>query len=174
MANTDKLKSEPIAQLWDRLEAANFVMLGSPKPNEHMQPMAPKVDREEGVIWFYANASSELVDAIGEYRGIVHMCVADKDYQACLRGSLVQDRRHDVINRYWSPIVAAWFTLGRTDPDLTLLKFTPYDASIWASTRNPVKLAWEIGKSALQYGTPDVGERESIDFRKTEAFQIND
>lgn len=174
MADTEKLKSQPIAQLWDRLDSAKFVMLGSPRPEDHMQPMAPKVDQEEGVVWFYASASSELVEAVNTCRGCIHMCLADTDYQACIRGSLTEDKRHDVMDRYWSPMVAAWFEGGRTAPDLTLLKFTPYDASIWASTRNPVKLAWEIGKAALQYDTPDVGERESVDFRNTAAFQIND
>ncbi len=47
---------------------------------------------------------------------------------------------------------------------MTLLRFEPRNASIWASTANPVKFAWEIQKAKGNREDPDVGARNSLNF----------
>jgi len=173
MADLEQVKNNPETQLWEHLKGAKFVMLGSPEPNEHMQPMAPQIDDEGGAIWFYANTSSDIVKAVNARPGDVHMCVTENDYQACLRGSIQEEKNDATIEKYWSSVVAAWFEGGRSDPDLTMLKFQPKDAAIWASSKNPITFAWEIAKANMKDRTPDVGDRASVDFREGQAWQIN-
>jgi len=164
MADIEKLKENPKEQLFSHLDDLHMVMLGSPDPAQHMQPMAPEVDHETGTVWFYTRKSSDLVKALGGGTGDVHMCAVEKDYQACLMGELSVSHDEAKIEQFWSAPVAAWFEGGKTDPDLTMLRFRPKDASIWASDRNPITFAYEIAKANVKDKTPDVGERNSVDF----------
>lgn len=174
MADLEKLKNNPKEQIWSHLDDVRFVMLGSPDRNQHMQPMAPQVDEEAGVVWFYTDKTTDLVRAVRDLPDDVHMCISESDYQACLRGSLSEHTDDDTIDRFWSSTVAAWFEGGRADENLTMLKFTPKDAAIWAETKNPVTFAWEIQQSKRKGRTPDVGDREKVDFQEGGAWQIND
>ena len=162
MANLDKLKNDPKKQLLEHISDVRCVMLGSPDHEQHMQPMSPQVDKETGKVWFFAQESSDLVKTLGASGGNVHMCVVEKDYQACLRGDLVVNKDPAMIEKFWSKVVAAWFKGGKSDPDLTMLCFDPHDASIWASDGNPIAFAYEIAKANLKDNTPDVGGRASV------------
>jgi len=173
MADIEQLKTEAQTQLWEHLRNVKFVMLGSPEPGQHMQPMAPEVDEDNQTIWFFTYKSSDLVKAVNDRPGDVHMCLAEDNYQACIRGSLREHKSDEVIDRYWSPTVAAWFEGGKADGDLTMVEFTPKDAAIWASSKNPVTYAWEIAKANVKDQTPDVGARGSVEFRDGQAWQIN-
>ena len=42
MSNISDAKSDPIGQIWDKLDSVHAVMLGSPDHAQHMQPMAPQ------------------------------------------------------------------------------------------------------------------------------------
>ena len=170
MADIDALKENVREQLWSYLDDVRFVMLGSPEASQHMQPMAPQVDGETETIWFYTGRDSDLVKAVNDNpRSMVHMCVTENDYQACLRGYVTEYRNRDKIDQHWSSIVAAWFPKGKDDPNLTMLCFTPADAAIWASDKNPITFAYEIGKANLTDQTPDIGARGSIDFSRKES-----
>ena len=164
MANLDKLKQNPKEQLFEHLDDVRAVMLGSPVHHQHMQPMAPQVDKEAGTVWFYTNKSSDLVKALGQDGGEVHLCIVEKDYQACLLGDLTVDHNPQKIDQFWSSVIAAWFEGDKTDPDLTMLCFRTKNGSIWASDKNPITFAWEIAKANHKDQKPDIGERTSVDF----------
>lgn len=164
MADIDKLKQNPKEQLFHHLDDLHMVMLGSPDSGQHMQPMAPEVDHEAGRIWFFTSKSSDLVKALGDGEADVQMCAVEKDYQACLSGAISVEHDEKKIEQFWSAPVAAWFEGGKADPDLTMLCFQPKNASIWASDRNPITFAYEIAKANVKDKTPDVGERNSVNF----------
>ncbi len=107
MADIEKLRNNPGEQLFHHLADVRAVMLGSPDPEQHMQPMAPQVDAAARRIWFFTNKSTDLVRALGSGSHDVHMCVFEKDYQACLIGALTVDHDRQIIGRYWSDTVAA-------------------------------------------------------------------
>ena len=92
------------------------------------------------------------------------MCLYKDDYQACLHGDLVTTYSREHIERFWSSVIEAWFQGGKTDPELTLLKFTPHSAAIWASTGSALRFGWEIAKANLLGDEPDVGHKTEITF----------
>ena len=148
MSNIDDAKADPIGQIWDKLDKVHAVMLGSPDHRQHMQPMAPQTAREEKAVWFYSKVSADIARA-SVNGGHVHMCVmGDNDWYACL----------------WSSITEAWYPGGKTDPELTMLKFTPSTAAIWASTSSTLKFGWEIAKANLTDDEPDVGYTTHVTF----------
>ena len=164
MANLDKLKNNPKEQLFEHLEDVRAVMLGSPLHHQHMQPMAPQVDAETGTIWFYTSKSSDLVKAVEAAPGDVHMCVVEKDYQACILGDLEVKHDREMIDKFWSSVVAAWFEGDKQDPELTMLCFRPKNGSIWASDKNPITFAWEIAMANRKDEKPEIGDRTSVNF----------
>ena len=164
MTNINETKTEPREQFWDIIEDARMVMLGSPDPSHHMQPMAPQVDDDQETIWFFTRKDSELVGAIGSQSHCIRMCFTQKNYQASVDGIIRQEMNPAALEEFWSPVVAAWYKDGKSDPMLTMLRFDPTDASVWASSGNPLRFVWEIAKANLTDKTADLGERTSIEF----------
>lgn len=160
------IDENPREALWDQLDDARFVMLGSPKHEEHMQPMSPQVERDTETIWFYADQTSDLVQAVrsSDPAALVHMSYSDSDFQTCVRGSLTEYKDRAKIDQHWSPFVSAWFADGKDDPNLTMLCFTPHHAALWQSDANAVTFAFEMAKALLGKERPDLGDRASVSF----------
>ena len=53
------------------------------------------------------------------------------DVFACIRGNLTVESRKEVIDKYWSNPVEAWFEKGKEDPSLLMLRFELTDAEVW-------------------------------------------
>ncbi len=155
--HTDRAELE--LRLWKEIDKARFGMLGlAGGPPRHMQPMTAFCDQAEGAIWFFLKRDNDLIKELGAGHAAM-FCVMSKDqeFQACVGGELSEDRDREKIRQFWSPITGAWFPQGKDDPDLTLLKFVPNDAQVWASHAGPVRFAWEIAKANATKQEPDVG-----------------
>jgi general stress protein 26 len=167
MADLEKTRTHPEQQLWEELEDVRAGMLGVEGAGQHLQPMAPQLDPEGKRIWFFTKQSSDLVQTVGAGKR-AHFAIVgeDHDYHACLAGQLMVNKDRERIQTYWNTVVAAWFN-GKDDPELTMLEFQLSDAMVWAwaSSSNPVAFGWEIVKSNLTSGEPDVGVRTHIGFQ---------
>ena len=173
MANLSKFETDPRTQLIEELKGARCVMLGSPNPDEHLQPMSPQIDSDtieavkagdEAAIYFFSDNTSDLGRAVIASSGATVEAVhIDKDYQASIKGRIeVVERDAGLIDRFWNPIVASWYPGGQDDPKMLMLRFTPDVASIWASTGNPLKFFYETTKANLTDTQPDVGGHKVI------------
>ena len=165
MADLDQTRNDPAAQFWEQLKAVHAGMLGVSGSGQHMQPMAPQVEQETATIWFFTRRDTDLCRAVG-HGSTAHFCVIsdDHDYHACMCGALSEERSAEKVEKFWSPVVDSWFEGGKDDPDMTLLKLKLEDAAIWASTDSSVRFGWEIAKSKIAGGQPDVGSRAHITF----------
>ena len=79
----------------------------------------------------------------GGSEGVAQFVYKGHDLFAALRGRLAI--RHDpgVIERLWSPFIAAWYKEGKNDPKLRLIRFELDRAHVWLnenSTFAAVKL----------------------------------
>ncbi len=162
MANLKKFDENPQRQLLEEIKGARCVMLGSPVPDAHMQPMAPQVDVEAGVIYFYSDNTSELGSTILARPASVHLCHIEQDYQACVKGMLTPHNEPAIIDKFWNPVVEAWYPGGKTDPKMLMLKFEPHDAAVWASDKSSIGFMFEIAKANVTGKTPDVGKTKEF------------
>lgn len=165
MGETRKTEEQPENQLWEQLGKVRAGMLGIEGSRSHMQPMAHMADKDGAArLWFFTSRSGDLFRemAAGAH---AHFCVVGKhqDYHACLMGALNENRDPARIDAYWNDMVAAWWP-SKNDPDIALIEFDLLDAAIWASTRNPIRFAWEIQTSKNSTKEPDVGARAHLDF----------
>ncbi len=165
MSHTRKTETEPEKQLWEQLDKVRAGMLGIEGSHSHMQPMAHQPDKDgQARLWFFASRDSDLFRELGDGQH-AHFCIIgkDQDYHACLMGSLHENRDQAKINEYWNDHVAAWWS-SKNDPDIALLEFDLMDAAIWASTKNPLRYAWEVQQAKNSDKEPDLGARAHLDF----------
>ncbi|MGB7404271.1 MAG: pyridoxamine 5'-phosphate oxidase family protein [Pacificimonas sp.] len=168
MSDTKRARTDPEAQFWDQLDGHTAGMLGVTGSGQHLQPMTHFTSRDEKALYFFSSRSSDLVAAITPGATALYTYVAkDHDYHACMKGKLSISNDPALIEKFWSPIVGAWFADGKSDPDLALLRLELEDAAIWASTDSTLKFGWEIAKANVTDSSdPDVGVSNHIWFRQ--------
>ncbi|MGR3760260.1 pyridoxamine 5'-phosphate oxidase family protein [Roseobacteraceae bacterium NS-SX3] len=160
MARQTETAQEASQQLWRQLARARTTMLSVSDSGQHPQPMTHFADEEGGALWFIASADSDLVAAVGlGATGQLTLVSDSRDYHASLQGVLEISEDSAKLDEYWSVAAAAWFEAGRKDPKVTLLKFTPREAAVWASEGNPVLVGIKLLRAGLQEGgsPPDIG-----------------
>lgn len=131
MPNPDKL----VDAFWKAVKSDRTVMLGlSGGEGGLSQPMTALLDEDagRGPLYIFTARDNDLVQAMGG-RHPATLAFASKghDLFAAVEGELVADNDRAVIDRLWSPFVAAWFEGGKDDPNLQLLRFEPGRAQLW-------------------------------------------
>ncbi|MDP3175619.1 MAG: pyridoxamine 5'-phosphate oxidase family protein [Phenylobacterium sp.] len=154
-------RSEAEKRLWNEFGGHRTVMLGLDGGDAHFQPMTAFAEPDSGTIWFYARADGDLARHAGGGQAAT-MILQTKDLHACLDGQLSVQADRARIDKYWSPVVAAWYPEGKDDPNLTMLRLDAADAQLWITEAGPVKFMWEIVKANATKSTPDLGERTDI------------
>lgn len=173
MADLSKFETNPKLQLLEEIKEARCVMLGSPDRDEHMQPMAPQIDQEiidaardgaASVMYFFSDRTSDLGKAVLDQPGTRVMAThIGSDYQACIEGVLNPVEADPIlIDRFWNPIAASWYPDGKQDLKLLMLRFDPITAGVWASTGNPLKIAYETIKANINDTEPSLGASKVI------------
>lgn len=151
-------------RLWREIrKRAGIGMLGLTRSSQHFQPMTAFVEREAGQIWFFTRKDTKLVQEIGDASEAMFV-FQDDDLQACIGGSLHLAYDRARMDKYWNPIVAAWYPQGKDDPQLTMLRMDCADAEVWITDDGLIKFAWEIAAANLKHRTPDVGGHAHLDF----------
>lgn len=116
--------------------------------NLHGRPMAVADASEDGTLWFITNVdSTKVLEIRDDSRGMVSL---QKDHTfATINGhfELVADRAK--VDQLWKEAYRVWFD-SKGDPELVLLRFTPFDAEYWDNTgTHGVKHAFEAMKAYL-------------------------
>jgi general stress protein 26 len=153
-------------RLWKEIGKARYGMLGlvGGAPVQHFQPMTAFAEPEDGLLWFFTRTDTDLARAVASGAEAMFVVQArDQDFQACLGGRLAPQLDRERMDRFWNPIVAAWYPQGKDDPALTLLRLDARDAAVWISEAGPVRFAWEIAKANLSHKQPDLGEHAHLD-----------
>ena len=146
---------------WDSLKKSNTGLLGLDQPGYHAQPMTAFRDEETGTIWFFTRDDTDLARDAGVGSGqsaMFHYGSKDQNVWACVHGDLsVHGQDRAIIDRYWNPVLAAWYPEGKDDPHLTILRFEAGDARVWVNEGGFFKFAFEIAKANATKTLPDAG-----------------
>jgi len=152
-------------RLWDEISKhGRTVMLGAhTHPMQHFQPMTAFCEPEQGLIWFFTRADTDLARSIEEGKGAMMVVQDGQTFHACVAGELTLQHDTARIDSYWNPVVAAWRPEGKADPQLTMLCLDVSDAQVWISEGGPIRFAREIAKANATGKLPDVGDSRRID-----------
>lgn len=118
---------------WNALARSPFLMVRLNDSDDHALPMTAQLDRDlgparGGALWFFTDRNNRLAKggpAMAQFVSRGH------DVFACLSGVLYPEQDAAVIDRFWSPAVAAWYDGGRDDPDLLMLRMNLMDIEAW-------------------------------------------
>jgi general stress protein 26 len=160
MADHTLTAAEAESEFWKSLKDSNTGMLGLDQPGYHAQPMTAFREEETGTIWFFTRDDTDLAkDAAigGGQSAMFHYGSKDQKVWACIHGELsVHGPDRALVDRYWNPVLAAWYPDGKEDRHLTILRFDADDGRVWVSG-GLVKFAFEIVKANLTKTIPDAG-----------------
>jgi general stress protein 26 len=100
------------------------------------RPMSTQRIDDDGSIWFLSRKDSNKNLQIVDNHAIYLMYLdTGKQHYLSLNGTarILYDR--DLVNDLWTPIAKAWFTEGKDDPEITVIKVSPDGGHYW-DTRN--------------------------------------
>ena len=99
-------------------------------------PMATQEVDDEGNLWFLSGKNSHKNQHIQSDPRVqlFYTNTGSSEFLSVYgNGTITTDREE--IEKLWTPIAKAWFTEGKDDPDLTVIKITPEEAYYW-DTKN--------------------------------------
>lgn len=100
------------------------------------RPMDTQDVDEAGALWFMSRKDSVKNMQISENNKIylMYLDTARQHYLSLAgKAEILYDR--EKIEEFWTPTTKAWFTGGKDDPEISLLKVTPESGHYW-DTRN--------------------------------------
>jgi general stress protein 26 len=153
--------------------AANYASAGPPPPSEqhffellhefgtatvitrartgglHGRPMAVAEVGEDGTLWFITCVDSpKVLEVRDDSRAMVSLQSSTRFVNINGHLELVADRAK--VDQLWKEAYRVWFD-GQNDPELVLLRFTPFDAEYWDNSgAHGIKHAFEAAKAYLQ------------------------
>lgn len=121
------------AKFWDDLKSDRTMMLGLDGVEDgHARPMTAMAEDNQGPLWFFTSKDNGIVQKLGSgNRAIATFTSKGHDLFATIHGKLSENTDRAVIDRLWSPYIAAWYTGGKDDPKLALLRLDTESAEIW-------------------------------------------
>lgn len=119
---------------------------------------------DAGNIWFFSSKSSDK-DCELKQDDIVQLLYADPSSSTFMtvngRAEVIYDRSK--VEKLWNPIVKAWFTEGKDDPDISIIKVTPADAYYWDTKDGKFISLLKIAAAAITGRPMDGGRKGSIE-----------
>ena len=151
-------------KLWEEIAETRFGMLGAASARaEHFVPMTTFAEPETGSLWFYTQTDNSLAEAAQTgATGLYVFMSKDRKLQAAIRGRLTASADPLHRDKFWSPVVSAYFPKGKNDPHLIMLRLACEDTEVWVSDSNVVKFAFEIAKANLTGVAPELGGKVAL------------
>jgi general stress protein 26 len=126
------------------------------------RPMAVKEREFDGDLWFFTEDPSHKTAEV-RANPQVNVALESKGGWVSLSGEATVVRDAAKIDELWDTGAEAWFTEGRNDPKVALLKVTAHSAEYWATDDPKPLVLLKYAKAAVTGGRPDVGEARTVD-----------
>lgn len=133
-----------------------MLVTNSPSGAIEARPMAVAEATECGELWFVSNRhSGKVTDVKSDHEVAVTMQSAHQFITLSGKCELVDDRKK--IEELWKEMWKVWFPKGKTDPEITLLKFVPSHGEYWDNSgTSGVRYMIKAGMAYLHGEQPDV------------------
>jgi general stress protein 26 len=155
---------DEIEQLGSLIAKARIGIITTVNGDGHLvsRPMAVKEREFDGDLWFFTEDPSHKTEEV-RANPQVNVALESGRGWVSLAGeaSVVKDAAK--IDELWDTGAEAWFTEGREDPKVALLKVTAHSAEYWATDDPKPLVLLKYAKAAVTGGRPDVGEARTVD-----------
>ena len=123
---------ERIREIVDRAQTCFFCTMVATGESNGVRPMNVREVDDEGNLWFLSADDSHKNEELGEesrvrlyFQGSPH---SDFLY---LDGTATVSRDRERIEQLWQPMIRTWFTGGKDDPRITVIRVTPTGGYYW-------------------------------------------
>jgi general stress protein 26 len=115
----------------------------------HGRPMAVAEVGDDGPLWFITSVdSTKVLEIRDDSRAMISLQSTHRFVTMNGHFELVADRAK--VAELWKEPYRIWFN-GQGDPEIVLLRFTPFDAEYWDSAgAHGIKHAFEAAKAYLK------------------------
>ncbi len=97
-----------------------------------IRPMAIQQADDAGALWFLSASDSHKNAEIEADPGVRLLLQSSKHSGfLALEGQATISRDRDRIDALWNPIMKTWFTGGKDDPRITVIRVTPSSGYYW-------------------------------------------
>lgn len=122
------------------------------------RPMHTQGIDEDGTIWFFSEKDSPKNQMIETDSRVNLIYANNSSYEyLSIEGTASIEHDQEKIDELWKDFAKVWFTEGKTDPSLTLIKVTPDNGHYWDTKSNKVISLMKIAVGALTGKTMDNG-----------------
>lgn len=122
------------------------------------RPMSVQEVDEEGNLWFLSSSDSNKNFEIrqDEQVQLLFANVGDAEYLSVYGKAFIYKDR-TTIEEKWSPMAKTWFTEGKDDPNLTVLRVQPEYVYYWDTKNGKMVTMLKIAVGAIIGKTMDGG-----------------
>ena len=165
MAHNDHKKAEGKV-LSEKIKDIKVAMLTTIDRDHNALRSRPMMTQEadsDGELWFFTQVSSPIADEAENRQVNISYASADDNRYISVSGvaELVRDQKK--IEKLWKPTHNIWFTGGKDDPDLALLKVTVTSAEYWDGPSNKMVQIFDAARSFVT-GKESMGSSEKLQF----------
>lgn len=154
--------------IWNLIRKTKVGMLttlnGNEKNSLHARPMSLVQDAYDGTLYFFTSKSSGKVYEVTNDEKEVCVTFSNPSEQVyvSLSGQAKLTQNKELISKYWSDGVAAWFPDGIDDPDVAILEVKINKGEHWNADESKIIQLFEFVKAKLTDEVPEVGEHEKF------------
>jgi len=114
------------------------------------RPMSTAQVDDQGFIWFFSPKDSGKNKEISQNPIIYLMYMeAGKQHYLTLRSKAMIVYDKNKVEQLWNPFLKAWFTEGKDDPNISLLKIDPEEGHYWDEKDGKLVSMIKTGIAAL-------------------------
>jgi general stress protein 26 len=148
-AGTPPPSEQHFFELLHEFDTANLITRARSTGELHGRPMAVADVSEDGTLWFITNIDSpKVLEVRDDSRALVSLQSSRQFVTMNGHLELIADRAK--VDKIWKEAYRLWFD-GQDDPELVLLRFTPFDAEYWDNSgAHGIKHAFEAAKAYLR------------------------
>lgn len=165
-------ESNDFQKLVHMIKDIKFTMLTtvSQDGSLHSRPMGTlevNTDTFDGTLWFISRKDSIKNQNIKKDKH-VNLAYANPDKQqyVSVSGKAFVSQDKEKMQKFWSPMLKAWFPQGLEDPELSLIGINAESAELWDSPPGKIVQLLGFAKSAVT-GRPydQKNQSEHLDLR---------
>lgn len=122
------------------------------------RPMSTQRVDDDGSIWFLSRKDSNKNMQINDNHEIYLMYLdTGKQHYLSLNGTARIFYDRNLIGDLWTPIAKAWFTEGKDDPEITVIKVSPDEGHYWDTRNGKLVSMIKIAAAAIMGNEMDGG-----------------
>ncbi|MDF7811735.1 pyridoxamine 5'-phosphate oxidase family protein [Hymenobacter sp. YC55] len=142
--------SHDVTELIKRIKDIKIAMLTTAEQDGtlHSRPMYTQEPENDGTLWFYTEKDSAKIYEVKEDQHVsLNYSKPNDNLYVSVSGTATVTTNSELIKKYWSEGLRAWFPKGPEDPNIALLRINIVRGEYWDQPSNVLVRAFGYVKA---------------------------